>query len=116
MKKPRNSKKVARDGICGLVGKLCACVNNAFLPLRRAAGNSIMKRKEGVRRMEMSIAALSVGMGQQKVQQSLDVSVMKMAFDQMEDMGAMMEDMVAQTKAMELSAQPYLGANLDVLA
>ena len=66
--------------------------------------------------MEMSIAALSVGLKQQNVQQDLGVSVMKLAFDQMEDMGAMMEDMAAQTKAMELAAQPYLGANLDVLA
>lgn len=66
--------------------------------------------------MDMSIAALSVGLGQQRVQQDLGVSVMKLAFGQMEDMGAMMEDMAAQTKAMELSAQPYLGANLDVLA
>lgn len=66
--------------------------------------------------MDMSIAALSVGMKQQSVQEKLGVSVMKLAFDQMEDTGAMLEDMAAQTKAMELGAQPYLGANLDVLA
>lgn len=66
--------------------------------------------------MEMSIAAMSVGMHQQNFKQDLGVSVMKMAMDQMEDQGAALTDLMDVTKAMELSAQPNLGASLDILA
>lgn len=67
--------------------------------------------------MEMSIAAMSVAMGQQKLSQDMGTSVMKMAMDQMEGQGAALNDlMAASMKAMELSVQPNLGANLDMLA
>lgn len=67
--------------------------------------------------MEMSIAAMSFSVGQQKVQQDLSTSVMKMAMNQMEDQGAALTDLMdVSRKTMELSVQPNLGANLDILA
>lgn len=64
--------------------------------------------------MEMSIAALSVGMHQQELGRDLGISVLKMAMGDMEDIGSALTEMAGDTKALELSAQPYLGANIDI--
>lgn len=66
--------------------------------------------------MEMSIAAMSVGMSQQNFKQDLGVSVMKMAMDQMESQGAALTDLMDVSKSMELAVQSGVGANLDILA
>lgn len=65
--------------------------------------------------MEMSIAAMSVGMSQQRLGQDLGVAVLKMAMGSMEDIGEALTDMM-DPKSMELAAQPYLGANVDFSA
>lgn len=65
--------------------------------------------------MEMSIAAMSVGMAQQRAAQGLDISVLKMAMDNMESTGDMLAGMAAaDTKMLALAAQPFLGGNIDI--
>ena len=64
----------------------------------------------------MDIAALSVGMSQNKLQQDLGISVMKMAMNQVSDQGDALAEMMSDTKAMELAAQPDLGSNVDISA
>lgn len=64
----------------------------------------------------MDIAALSVVMSQSKMQQDFGFSVMKMAMDQMGSQSDALTEMMADTKTMELAAQPYLGANVDISA
>lgn len=64
----------------------------------------------------MDIAALSVGMSQNKLQQNLGISVMKMAMNQMGDQGDALAEMMGDTKSMELAAEPYLGSNIDISA
>lgn len=64
----------------------------------------------------MDIAALSVGMSQNKLQQDLGISMMKMAMNQMSDQGDALAEMMGDTKSMELAAQPYLGSNVDISA
>jgi len=63
----------------------------------------------------MDIAALSMGLSQMKVSQQASVSVMKMAMDtakgQMADLTQMMD---ANTKVMEQSVNPHLGATIDI--
>lgn len=68
--------------------------------------------------MDMYIASLSVGMHQGKLQQDFSTSVMKMAMNQMAETGAAVADLMdsAGVKGMELAAQPYLGANMDISA
>lgn len=65
----------------------------------------------------MDIPALSVMLSQNKVQQQAATSVMKLAMgtasEQSEAVTALMQE---NTKAMELSVQPHLGANLDIRA
>ncbi len=65
----------------------------------------------------MDIAALSIALNQGKVQQQAGLSVMKMAMGVAADKGnsvaAMASDM---SKAMALSVQPNLGANVDIQA
>ncbi|TGE34747.1 putative motility protein [Desulfosporosinus fructosivorans] len=65
----------------------------------------------------MDIAALSMVLSQGKVQQQAGISVMKMAMGVEECNGnsiaTMSNDM---SKAMVLSVQPHLGANLDTQA
>ena len=64
----------------------------------------------------MDIAALSMVLSQGKIQQRADLSVMKIAMgvasDQSNSIVAMAND---TSKALQLSAQPHLGANIDVL-
>lgn len=62
--------------------------------------------------MVSQIANISVGMSQMKVQQEAGISVMKMALDQVGD--NVLELLQGATKAMELSVQPNLGANIDI--
>lgn len=63
----------------------------------------------------MDIAALSMGLSQMKVSQQASVSVMKMAMDtakgQMADLTQMMD---ANTRVMEQSVNPHIGANIDI--
>ncbi|MCC5910853.1 MAG: YjfB family protein [Clostridiaceae bacterium] len=63
----------------------------------------------------MDIAALSIGLNQMKLQQEVSMSVMKMAMDkgtsQVADLTKMLD---ANTKMMEQSVNPYVGANLDI--
>ncbi|WP_176786205.1 YjfB family protein [Desulfosporosinus hippei] len=65
----------------------------------------------------MDIAAMSIILNQNKVQEQSSLAVMKMAMDvaanQNESIIAMDGGM---TKAMETSIQPFLGANLDIKA
>lgn len=66
----------------------------------------------------MDIPAVSVVLNQNKVQQQASLAVMKMAMDvtsnQSTDFLESLEDV--NTKAMETSIQPFLGANLDIQA
>lgn len=62
----------------------------------------------------MSIATISVGMKQQQSQQDAGISVLKMAMGSAESTGDMLSRMAADTKAMELSVQPHLGAGIDI--
>ncbi|SDH87539.1 Putative motility protein [Desulfosporosinus hippei DSM 8344] len=70
--------------------------------------------KEG---SNLDIAAMSIILNQNKVQEQSSLAVMKMAMDvaanQNESIIAMDGGM---TKAMETSIQPFLGANLDIKA
>ncbi|AFQ43482.1 hypothetical protein Desmer_1489 [Desulfosporosinus meridiei DSM 13257] len=70
--------------------------------------------KEGT---SLDIAAMSIILNQNKVQEQSSLAVMKMAMDvaanQSESIIAMDGGM---TKAMETSIQPFLGANLDIKA
>ena len=63
----------------------------------------------------MDIAAMSMALSQMKLASEVSTSVMKMAMDsgqtKMNDMVQMVED---NTKMMEQSVSPNLGANLDV--
>ena len=60
----------------------------------------------------MSIAAMSVGMINQNVQQQMGTSVLKMAMGSAESTSDMLNEVMAEQHA----AQPNLGANLDILA
>lgn len=60
----------------------------------------------------MAIAAMSVGMSNQKVAQDLGTSVLKMAMGSAESTGDMLNTVMAEQHA----AQPYLGSNLDLFA
>ena len=64
----------------------------------------------------MDIAALSMVLSQGKVQQQAGFSVMKIAMgvasEQSNSITAMAND---TSKALQLSVQPHLGANLDTL-
>lgn len=68
-------------------------------------------------RSSLDIAAMSIILNQNKVQEQSSLAVMKMAMDvaanQNESIIAMEG---AMTKAMETSIQPFLGANLDIKA
>ena len=63
----------------------------------------------------MDIAAMSMALSQMKLASEVSTSVMKMAMDsdqtKMNDMVQMVED---NTKMMEQSVSPNLGANLDI--
>lgn len=65
--------------------------------------------------MVSQIANMSIGLSQMKVKQEVGVSVMKMAMDQAGGNAQdLMEMMQSVGKAMELSVQPNLGANIDI--
>ena len=61
----------------------------------------------------MDIAALSVALSQQKLNQALGVATLKMAMDSSQQTADLVTE-VADPKVMELAAQPYLGANVDI--
>lgn len=65
----------------------------------------------------MDIAALSIVLNQNKVQEQVGLSVMKMAMDvatkQVDSLTSLAS---VAAKAMESSVQPFLGANLDIQA
>ncbi|WIW70370.1 YjfB family protein [Anaerosinus gibii] len=60
----------------------------------------------------MSIAAMSVGMSNQKVAQDMGTSVLKMAMGSAESTADMLNSVMAEQHA----AQPYLGSNFDIIA
>lgn len=60
----------------------------------------------------MAIAAMSVGMSNQRVAQDMGASVLKMAMGSAQSTGDMLTDVMAEQHA----AQPNLGSNLDILA
>ena len=61
--------------------------------------------------MDMSIAAMSVGMHQMQAMQQMDVSVLKMAMDTAETgTEELLEDLTA------MSLDPSLGSTVDIMA
>lgn len=60
--------------------------------------------------LDMSIAALSVGMTNAQVAQQMDTSVLKMALD------TSSESMEQILDTMAVSIDPNLGQNIDILA
>ena len=65
----------------------------------------------------MNIAALSTSLNQVKVNQQVDVSVLKMAMNSSEMQSAELIKMLeANTKLMEQMMNPHLGGNVDVIA
>ncbi len=59
---------------------------------------------------DMAIAALSVGMHQQRTQQDLGIAVLKMAMETTEDMAAEL------IEGAPVSLDPNLGAEIDIMA
>ncbi|WP_196593781.1 YjfB family protein [Pectinatus sottacetonis] len=55
----------------------------------------------------MSIAAMSVGMNQEQIQQSVGTSVLGKVFDEMESSADMISEMT-------VGSDPNVGANLDI--
>ena len=63
----------------------------------------------------MDIAALSVALSQQRVNQDLGVATLKMAMDSSQQTSDLVSEMSSSdTKAMDVAAQPYLGVNIDI--
>lgn len=63
----------------------------------------------------MDIAAASIALHQGTIQQQAGLSVMKMAMDAAGRQAVSLATILsASTKTMELSVQPYLGANIDI--
>lgn len=63
----------------------------------------------------MDIAALSIALNQNKVQEQASVSVLKMAMGVATNQGEAMTSLAGvTTKSMESSVQPNLGAMLDI--
>lgn len=63
----------------------------------------------------MDIAALSTSLSQMKVAQEASTSVMKMAMDSGQaSMEKLTEMLDVNTKIMEQSINPHVGANLDI--
>ena len=63
----------------------------------------------------MDIAALSTSLSRVRVNQEVDVSVLKMAMDSSEIQSAELLKMLeANTKIMEQMMNPHLGGNIDV--
>ena len=65
----------------------------------------------------MDIAALSIMLNQNKVQEQVGMSILKIAMDVAKNEGESLTSLADETtKAMELSVQPFIGANLDIPA
>ena len=65
----------------------------------------------------MDIAALSTSLSRVRVNQEVDVSVLKMAIDSSEIQSAELLKMLeANTKIMEQMMNPHLGGNIDIRA
>jgi len=65
----------------------------------------------------LDIAALSIVLNQNKVQEQASLSVMKMAMDVASNQSDSLNSLASvETKAMESSVQAFLGANLDIKA
>ncbi|MCR6105753.1 YjfB family protein [Salipaludibacillus agaradhaerens] len=64
----------------------------------------------------MDIAALSIGMSQMKVQQQVDVSLLKKVMDTSGQKTEFIDKMLdgASVKNMEMSVQPHLGSSIDI--
>ncbi|MCR6097430.1 YjfB family protein [Salipaludibacillus agaradhaerens] len=64
----------------------------------------------------MDIAALSIGMSQMKVQQQVDVSLLKKVMDTSGQKTEFIDKMLdgASVKNMEMSVQPHLGSSVDI--
>ncbi|MCR6109837.1 YjfB family protein [Bacillus sp. A301a_S52] len=64
----------------------------------------------------MDIAALSIGMSQMKVQQQVDVSLLKKVMDTSGQKTEFIDKMLdgAFVKNMEMSVQPHLGSSVDI--
>jgi hypothetical protein len=65
----------------------------------------------------MDIAALSIGMSQMKVQQQVDVSLLKKVMDTSGQKTEFIDKMLdgASVKNMEMSVQPHLGSSVDIM-
>lgn len=63
----------------------------------------------------MEISALSMSLSQMKLAQEASISVMKMAIDTSQA-GAtdLLQALEANTKIMEQSVNPHIGANIDI--
>lgn len=63
----------------------------------------------------MDIAATSIALHQVTIQQSAGLAVMEMAMDAASGQADSLVTILSESmKAMELSVQPYLGANIDI--
>ena len=63
----------------------------------------------------MDIAAMSILLSQGKVQEQAGLSVLKLAMDTSKTQGDMLASLIGETaKALELTAQPHLGASVDL--
>lgn len=63
----------------------------------------------------MDIAAMSTMISQSNIQQQASLSVLKLSMDSAKVQAADLTQMLQQsTKAMELSVNPHLGANIDI--
>ena len=64
----------------------------------------------------MDIAALSMGLSQNQIQNAVGIAVLSNAMDQSRAQGAQMASMIASvpTSAMELSVNPDVGGSFDM--
>ena len=63
----------------------------------------------------MDIAGLSMSLSQMKAAQQVSVSVMKLSMDTAKDHGSEMVQMIqANTRMLEQSVTPHLGACIDI--
>ena len=63
----------------------------------------------------MDIAGLSMSLSQMKAAQQVSVSVMKLSMDTAKNQGSEMVQMIqSNTRMLEQSVTPYLGASIDI--
>ena len=63
----------------------------------------------------MDIAALSMSLSQMKAAQQVSISVMKLSMDTAKNQGSEMVQMIqSNTRMLEQSVTPHLGASIDI--